>query len=137
MSYQMRVDPRSRNSGRFSLRVQRELQKAVSSSGMRQQQIAEKLGVDRSIINRRLTGRANLTLRSIADIAWATDHDVVISLKPKTVIVKSNEHPTDSFFGYHHSETYSGTPRGVTTPVVVSPSVESSKNRFVIQHEGA
>lgn len=88
----MRLDPRSKNAGRLVYRVQKELQDALAESGLRQQQVAERLAVDKSIVNRRFTGRANLTLRSIADLAWAMDHDIVFQLKPKTRVVSANEH---------------------------------------------
>lgn len=91
MSYRMRTDARSRKTGRFVRSVQEQLQNAVIQSGLRQQQVAEKLGVHKSIIGRRLSGQGNLTLRSIADIAWATDHDIEFRLKPKTIVVTANE----------------------------------------------
>lgn len=84
MSYQMRNDPRARKAGRFIHRVQKELQNAFVASGMKQQEIAEKLGVNRSVVNKRLLGEANLTLRTIADLAWAMDADIAFSLKPRT-----------------------------------------------------
>ena len=90
MSYQMRNSSRSRNAGRFVSRVQKELQGALGQSGLRQQQIAEKLDADKSTIHRRFSGRANLTLRSIADLAWAMEHEIQFSLKPKH-LNKGNE----------------------------------------------
>lgn len=33
--------------------------------------LAEKLGVHRSVIQRRLTGRSNMTLETVADMVWA------------------------------------------------------------------
>ena len=80
MSYQMRNDPRARKAGRFIHRVQKELQNAFVASGMKQQEIAEKLGVNRSVVNKRLLGEANLTLRTIADLAWAMDAEIKFSL---------------------------------------------------------
>ncbi len=72
---------------RFVSRLQRSIQNALQLSGMTQQQVAEKLGVDRSVINRRLKGKANLTARSIAEFAYALDKDIIIELvdqhKPK------------------------------------------------------
>lgn len=91
MSYQMRNDSRSRKSGRFVAKVQKEIQEAFIRSGMRQQQVAEKLGVNRSIVNRRLTGGANLTLRSISDLAWALGEDVELRLLPKNQADGANE----------------------------------------------
>ena len=71
MSYQMRISPRDRQSGRFIHRVHKEIQSNFLKSGMTQQQLATKLGVNRSIVNRQLVGTGNLTLRSISDLAWA------------------------------------------------------------------
>lgn len=85
MSFQMPTNARARVSGRFARRVEKELQQALINSGLRQIEVADKLGVDKSIVNRRLTGRANLTIKSIADFAWATDHEIHFSLKPKTL----------------------------------------------------
>ncbi|WP_051177102.1 helix-turn-helix domain-containing protein [Rhizobium mesoamericanum] len=89
----MPIDAKGRSAGRFVRRVQKELQGALVRSGLKQQQVAERLGVDRSIVNRRVTGQANLTLRSIADLAWAMDQEIVFALKPKKVDVSANEHP--------------------------------------------
>jgi transcriptional regulator with XRE-family HTH domain len=74
-SYQMRLTDRERKVGRAVYRTQRQiiraLAKAKDKKGLTQQALAEKLGVDRSVINRRVTGRANLTLRTLAELAWA------------------------------------------------------------------
>lgn len=91
-SYRMQIDGRSRKNGRFVRTVQKELQSALSQSGLRQQQVADKLGIHKSIVARRLSGHGNLTLRSIADLAWALDHDIEFRLKPRTVVVSGNEH---------------------------------------------
>lgn len=82
MSYQMRISEQSRKVGRFIASVHREIQNAFLESGLKQNDLAEKLQVDRSIINRRLTGVTNLTLRSIGELAWALDRDVRIVLEP-------------------------------------------------------
>lgn len=83
MSYQMRTDERSRKAGRFVSRVHKAIQKAVVRSGLKQNDIATKLGLDRSIVNRRILGQSNLTLRTIADFAWALDHDIEFDLVPR------------------------------------------------------
>lgn len=76
MSYQLKINPKARRSARFISRLQKKIQRALVESGMTQQQVAEKLGVDRSVINRRLSGKANLTARSIAEFAYAFDKEV-------------------------------------------------------------
>jgi plasmid maintenance system antidote protein VapI len=90
MSYQMKIDPKSRKAARFISRLQSRIQTALSESGMTQQQVATKIGVDRSVVNRRLLGKANLTARSIAEFAYAFDMDVDIDFKSKREPYLSN-----------------------------------------------
>ncbi len=75
MSFELNVNPKDRVAGRFIGAVRRALIKAAleekERTGASQQSIAAKLGVNRSVINRLLRGEANLTLRSVAEIAWA------------------------------------------------------------------
>jgi len=92
MSYQMRNDERSRKAGRFVARVHKAIQQAVVRSGLKQNEIATKLGLDRSIVNRRILGQSNLTLRTIADLAWALDHDLVFDLVPRKFGPEVNRH---------------------------------------------
>lgn len=101
MSYRMRIDDKSRKSGRFISRVHHVIQDAVTKSGMKQQEIAEKLGTDRSVINRRVLGKENLTLRSVAELAWALDQDIVFSFIPKHRSRSSN------FFQFENIESSS------------------------------
>ncbi len=55
-----------------------------------QQAIAELIGVHRSVINRELSGHANLTLRRIAELAWAVGYTPTISFE-------KNEAPLGNF----------------------------------------
>lgn len=43
-----------------------------------QMRLAETIGVHRSVIHRRLTGKTNLTLQSIADLVWALGWGVTV-----------------------------------------------------------
>lgn len=78
MSYRLKIDPKSRKSAKFISQLQKKIQAELVATGMTQQQVAEILGVDRSVINRRLKGSANLTARSIAEFAYAFDKNVVL-----------------------------------------------------------
>jgi plasmid maintenance system antidote protein VapI len=55
--------------------VRRALQKAFAeehrSSGMTQTDIANAIGVHRSVINRELRGQKDITLSRVAELAWA------------------------------------------------------------------
>jgi transcriptional regulator with XRE-family HTH domain len=70
--------------GRFIGRVRRELLKAISEEkrgGLTQQELARRLETRRSDINRQLSGEAEITLRSLADLAWALDREVMVELR--------------------------------------------------------
>lgn len=45
--------------------------KRAELEGLTQSAVAEKLGVHRAVVNRRLNGRTNMTIETIADMAWA------------------------------------------------------------------
>lgn len=48
--------------------------------GVTQASIAEKLGVDRSVVHRRLSGRTNMTIETIADMVWALGHCINVDI---------------------------------------------------------
>lgn len=49
-------------------------QKATQSS------LADKLGINRSAVNRRLSGRTNMTLETLADMVWALDQSISVKI---------------------------------------------------------
>lgn len=82
MSYLDRVSPKALAGARLISDALREMHRAFgherAERRLTQTQIAERLGVNKSAVNRWLNGRENLTLRSLAELAWAMDHEVVI-----------------------------------------------------------
>jgi DNA-binding XRE family transcriptional regulator len=54
--------------------------KRHDEEGLTQSALAGKLGVDRSAINRRLTGRVNMTAETLADMVWGLGHCVKIEI---------------------------------------------------------
>jgi plasmid maintenance system antidote protein VapI len=84
-SFHFDIGSRARHAGRFIGRVRGELLRALtlrkSEGELPQQVLAEKLGIQRSLINRQLAGETNLTLRSLADLAWAMDMEITFELK--------------------------------------------------------
>ena len=74
-SYEYKIDERSRAGSRFITRVNSELRHALvtekSERKLTQQAIADKLGVNRSVVNRRFMGLENMTARSIGELLWA------------------------------------------------------------------
>lgn len=78
-SFQFEIDEQSACAARFISRVRNELVDAFltekNERGLTQNEIAERLGVSPSMISRQLSGEANLTLRSVAELAWAMGYD--------------------------------------------------------------
>ena len=79
-SYKMKIDPRRRKFVRLvsliHAEIDRALQEECASRGISQNDVARILGIDQGALSRRLSGTSNLTLRSIADLAWALDRDI-------------------------------------------------------------
>jgi transcriptional regulator with XRE-family HTH domain len=99
-SFQFDIGSRARNAGRFIGRVRDELLRALSErkkgDKLSQQELATKLEVHRSQINRQLSGESNLTLRSLADLAWAMDMEISFELKKPVAEAGQNQPATTS-----------------------------------------
>ena len=92
------IGERSRTAGRFIGRVRRELLRAVTEekqAGLTQQELARRLESRRSNINRQLSGEAEITLRSLADFAWALDREITFELRRPTKRRGQNIAPID------------------------------------------
>lgn len=79
MSFELPIPPRSRAGSRLIGRVRKQLILAAINSHVSQKYIADKMQVNRSVINRLMRGTANLTLRTVGELAWALDLDVNVS----------------------------------------------------------
>ncbi|WP_157133058.1 helix-turn-helix transcriptional regulator [Roseobacter sp. SK209-2-6] len=97
MSFKFKVSDKERATGRFKGRAHRAIVRAVreakESRGLTQSDIAESMGVDKSVVSRILNGKGNLTLQTIGEISW------VLGLRPDLVF--SNAAPKD-FPGNNH-----------------------------------
>lgn len=102
-SFQFAPSPRKRTVGRFITRVRRELQKAFveekKSRGITQAELARSLGVDRAVVCRQLAGSSNLTLRTIADYAWALHRDLVFAMSKPVIATGANHQSNPSDVG--------------------------------------
>lgn len=83
-SYLYDIGERGRAVARFIAHVRSELQMAYAHERAKrkltQQAIADKLAVNRSVVNRQLTGIENMTVRSVAELAWAIGWEPNFSL---------------------------------------------------------
>ena len=73
MSFQISLTPTRRAAGRFVGEVRDKLLKALADRkrevGLSQSDIAKKIGVHRSVVNRELRGRKDITLGRVAELA--------------------------------------------------------------------
>ena len=81
---------------RFIGKVRNELVRAFveesATSGLTRDQLAQLLGVHKSVITKRLRGNVNLTLRSIGEMAWALDREPAFVLtRPDEPAVLTNQ----------------------------------------------
>jgi hypothetical protein len=54
--------------------------KKYEAGTLNQSSLAQKLGVNRSAVHHRLTGRTNMTIETIADMVWGLDHDIDLKI---------------------------------------------------------
>ncbi|NKM11480.1 hypothetical protein GFL85_10595 [Rhizobium laguerreae] len=80
MSFQFELDPKEEAVASLVAEVGKKLQRALTVRGFTQNEIAQRLDVDRSRVNRCLSGFNNLTLKSLAELAWAIDGKVKIDI---------------------------------------------------------
>jgi predicted XRE-type DNA-binding protein len=68
----------------LSAQVERQLREAYArkfeTGQVTQSSIADKLGIDRSAVHRRLAGRTNMTLETLADMVWALDQAIEVRI---------------------------------------------------------
>jgi transcriptional regulator with XRE-family HTH domain len=95
-SFRLKIDPKERYVSRFFGQVERAFQSAFVEAKkdrkLTQQKIAELLGVDRSVINRRLLRRENMTERTLAEMAWAMGYEIDLKLLNKSDVDTFNNH---------------------------------------------
>ena len=80
-SYTSKIDPRRRIFVRLLTAVYGEIERALAESEkdhkLSRAEIARRLGINRSVLTRRLNGTQNMTLETVADMAWALERDII------------------------------------------------------------
>ncbi len=105
MSYKFSLSPKARRTTRTMTMFHRKIQYALIKSGMKQQEIAKKLDIDRAVINKRLKSDANITIRSISEFAYALNMEVSFDLVKKEEKNRGNYYELDSR-DPHYSKNY-------------------------------
>lgn len=109
MSFEFNLHPSKEAAADFVARVGRVLQKALltrkNETGMTQQELATRLGLDRSRINRCFSGYNNITVGTFAELVWALDGRIEL----KVILEDQEDHSSN------HFDTATSAKKGVTT----------------------
>src|SRR3546814_4253388 len=85
MSFQIVIPNHRRAATRFIGKVRRTLQEALANSpGIRRTDLADGIGVHRSVITRQLNGKKDMSLGRVAELAWAMGYE------PEFILSRSN-----------------------------------------------
>jgi hypothetical protein len=95
-SFRTKINNRRRTFLALVSTIERQLREAYDrkhrNGTITQAELAAKLGVNRSVVNRRLTGRTNMTIETLADMVWALDQQVYVAIFDPTGLPGLN-HP--------------------------------------------
>ena len=100
----------------------RALSERKSDAALSQQGLARKLDTERALINRQLSGEANLTLRSLADLAWAMDMEISFELKKPLPKAGQNQPMTTSTVGHGQIKYINGAAKQLSVHAVPANS---------------
>jgi hypothetical protein len=106
-SFVFDIGERSRRVSRVLGKLRSDLQTAlVTEKKIRkitQQEIAKSLNVNRSVVNRQLIGKENLTVKSAVELAWAMGWETKIEIYKPDNSISSNEATAEQIV---HAETF-------------------------------
>ncbi|HIJ61791.1 MAG TPA: helix-turn-helix domain-containing protein [Rhodospirillaceae bacterium] len=81
--FRLAIDPKSEKAADFIGEVRAELGRVLAElaeAGISKSDVAKRLEIHRSAVTRRIRGTENLTLRTLAEMAWAMNRDIVFQL---------------------------------------------------------
>jgi len=89
--------------------------------GLTRADIARLLGKNKSVITRKLTGTSNMTLETLADLAFALDRPVKVELPSRHAAVGSNQTNVPAPMSEHAART--SIPADRTPPTIIATAV--------------
>lgn len=96
-SSSLTMDKRRRTFVRFLGEIKHALNQALAEEfkerKLTRKHMADILGVDKSFITKKLMGESNMTIETLADLAFALDRPIKISLPSRHANALSNSHP--------------------------------------------
>lgn len=85
MSFLFELDPKQEVAADLISDIGRQLQSLHAErqalGKLTQQDIATRLGLDRARVNKCLSGSNNLTLRTLAELVWAMDGEIEVTIR--------------------------------------------------------
>jgi hypothetical protein len=85
-TFEIEIDEKSRVGSEFMARVVNEIRRALATEKAKrkltQQEIADRIGTSRAVINRQVQGFENLGARRIAEILWAIGWEPHFEARP-------------------------------------------------------
>ena len=122
MSFQIGITPNRRASTRFIGKVRRALiQLLAENEDVSRTQIADAIGVHRSVITRQLNGQADMNVGRIAEIAWALGYRAVIDFE-KVAAADGGNVPTTVAPAYRNVAVHSQQASANDVMVLSQPS---------------
>ncbi|MEM7006046.1 MAG: hypothetical protein AAF498_09200 [Pseudomonadota bacterium] len=106
--------------------------------GETQSSLAEKLGVNRSVVNRRLRGHANMTIESVADMVWALGHCIDVDIVDPTLSDTNRKQviPTPSYKVLNAEIAKSSLPNRVTSSDSTMKTFSKPNSGLVVEAIG-
>lgn len=123
MSFQITISPSRKAAARFVTAVRRAIQQAYveeQKSGLTQTEIARAIGVHRSVINRELRGKKDLTLGRVAELSWALGRVPTFEMPTNVNLLGSNLAAVSGPFRGQLSQ------QGNATPAAIIPANNNS-----------
>jgi hypothetical protein len=133
-SFQISITPNRRAAVRFIGGVRRKILRVLEEEnkkrGLKQTDLARAIGVHRSVINRELNGKKDMTLGRVAELGWALGRVPTFDLP---------EHTTNDGSNLPVPEIVTGPSVGDSrgNPIVIGPSVGDSRGNPIAQQERA
>lgn len=101
MSYRIKISQKRKIFARLLGEIHDQLYQAFTKraeeDGLTKTGLAKKLGVHKSLITRKFNGTSNLSIRTLAEMAWAMEHHPEFKLTPMKTI-GGNKTTFDHYF---------------------------------------
>ena len=128
-SFQLTTSPSRRAAARYVQAVRRALQKALAVeaelSGLSQSEVARRIDVHRSVVNRELKGTKDITQGRVGELAWAMGYEPVFTLRKVELEAGSNSDATIEYMQHAPASSVGEWPAGISSVVKITKLIET------------